>query len=199
MHLGGQRFDLPEKCSKGGNARKGSGNDARSFRTTKLHGSVPPKLLVWAETRQFFFPRQAFSITCFEVAALPILPVLEQIPSLKPLVQLQHQEQKASVSGRKAAEVQGKAAEVQGKAVSLSPLSPHLPFVVPNDAKMTLSMVFPPAHPRARLLFSATRPHRAALGWGGDGGLGAGMSATSHSPSSTVRLLPLAAEGSGAN
>ena len=63
----------------------------------------PAKFVTVAGTTQDVLPMQAFSTTTKDWLALPILPVAEQIPSLKPALQL--------------------------------------PAVVPNEAKMILSMV----------------------------------------------------------
>ena len=65
----------------------------------------PAKFATVAGTTQDVLPMQAFSRTTKDRLAEPIFPVAEQIPSLKPAVQL--------------------------------------PAVVPNEAKMILSMVSP--------------------------------------------------------
>ena len=50
------------------------------------------------------------------------------------------------------------------------------------------------------MVFSATNPHFAGGATGGGVGAGAGgVGVDSHSPRSTVRLLPFSAEGNGAN
>jgi hypothetical protein len=52
---------------------------------------------------------------------------------------------------------------------------------VPQEAKRILSIVLPSLHPSFSTSFSATSPHRAAVGTGGGGG------GTSHSPRTTCR------------
>ena len=52
---------------------------------------------------------------------------------------------------------------------------------VPQEAKRILSIVLPSRHPSFSTSFSATSPHRAAVGTGGGGG------GTSHSPRTTCR------------
>ena len=81
---------------------------------------------------------QAFATTAKERLALPMRPVVEQYPSLKPAVlmvwiRVQKRSQRGSDQFRNANSAY------------------QFPAVVPNDAKLILSIVLSPVQPTVRL------------------------------------------------